>query len=118
MFFAFSVNRAILPLIFYISRKSHDYGAKDEHNGKKSEIQCRENGKVFSHRSAVARILLKRYEACERSYHGTCSADIDTDKKLPVILRKLREQYCGRDIADKLTGKDGKNERILFEKGG
>ena len=50
--------------------------------------------------------------------YGSGAADVYSDKKIGVILRKLGEQNRRGDVAYYLTGEGGGKERAFFEQKG
>ena len=99
---------------FEISRADQKhYGGKDY---QKSEI---EQGKLKDIASRfvriVADVLTEGDKACKRRDERTDSADIDADKKLPIIISELGEQDSGRHVAYKLTGHDAEDQSTFFK---
>ena len=66
----------------------------------------------------LLRIFLKGDKACERGDQRADAADINTEKKLPVIISKLRKKYRRGDVAYDLAGNSGKYEGVKIKKVG
>ena len=64
----------------------------------------------------MTKIFLESDKACKRSNKRSRTADIDTDKKICIISGKLRKENCGRNVTDKLAGKNTHKKRIFRKK--
>ena len=64
----------------------------------------------------LSRVLLESDKACQGGYETSDTADIYTEQEMLIIVCKLRKQYRGGDVADKLAGKRGKYESVLAQK--
>ena len=100
--------------MLYPKEEAHKY-----QNYEESEVKER---KLYDIAERVIWVLpcvfLKCYKACKRGNESTRAADVYTEQELFIIIRKLREQYCRGDVADKLAGEGGEYERILLKKVG
>ena len=60
-------------------------------------------------------VFPERNQACKGSYQRTCPTDIDPQQQRFIIARELREEYRRRNVADTLTGKHAKKQRVLLQ---
>lgn len=95
-----------------------EYAEHSQYN-QKSEIEGRKQQNIVSR---FAFVVLGILPECNQAGKGrnqcTYSANVDTQQKLFVVIRKLGQQDRRGNIADDLTGQYGYKERVFLQQEG
>ena len=60
-------------------------------------------------------IFAEGYKARQGGYQGSDAADINSDQKIRIVARELREQYRGGHIAYELAGYHADKQSVVFK---
>ena len=107
----------LYTLSVYVSAHKIQPQAFDgEEERKHSEIADGEEGDILSGLFGIMLcIFAEGDQAGKGGNEGTRTADIHTEKKLTVVIGKLREKDGTGDVADDLAGERADKERIFFK---
>ena len=93
-----------------------EYKTESSQDQEKCKIESRKQGDVVTGLAFVLfAVFPKGDQTGKRGDQGTYAADVDTQQKLLVIVRKLGQQDRGGNIADELAGQHREQQGVFLQ---